>query len=100
MSATKTTQTELHTTKAKKVTYLGRRAEVFTIARSANAAKQSGERVSVVRWLDSAVGQPTEYSAGTIVASHIEGDGRTTNFVRYDEQIVTDPMQYAQQRLA
>lgn len=56
------------TTKIRKVTYLGQRAEVKEIPLG------GGVREVRVHWIDGAKGQPIEYSAGTITSQTVKGN--------------------------
>lgn len=56
------------TTKIRKSTYLGQRAEVKEIPLG------GGVREIRIRWIDAAVGQPIEYPAGTVTSRTIKGN--------------------------
>lgn len=66
-----TTTTALFTTKPKTATWKGRPGVTTTIARTATAARQCGERVSIIRWADT----------GEVTVRHLTGNGRTSALV-------------------
>lgn len=91
----------LHVTPTRRTAYHGSAADVFTVARSKNAATRSGERVVVMTWLDDASEANGGHPAGTVVARHIEGDGRTDEFKVHDTAVnPADPIAYATGRLS
>lgn len=57
-------------TKPRKVTYLGRRAELW----EERLAGPSGERTIFVRWIDDADERNGGYPAGTVTARRVTGD--------------------------
>lgn len=70
--------------------YLGVACQVTTFARTERAVKGTGERVAVMHWIEDAKGQPVEHPAGTIVARHIVGDGRTAKFKELSQLVCAD----------
>lgn len=65
----------------KKMTFLGARAEVKEI-RQAGA---DGVREFRYRWLDRAIGQTTEWEAGTVISRTIKGNSHRGTF-----EVLTD----------
>lgn len=66
-----------YTAKPIAVTYLGVPATVRAIRAT---RRTHSERVVITEWHATAVGQPVAYPAGTVVAAHMNGDGRTPHF--------------------
>jgi hypothetical protein len=64
-------------TKTAKVTYLGRRAEVWE---ERTGGPYSDRRV-FTRWIDDATETNGGYPAGTVTVRRVKGDGRNPNFV-------------------
>lgn len=86
-------------TKPRSVTYMGVPARVHEIRK----AGAHGERVVITRWEGKAIGQPTEWESGTVVARHCKGDGRKASFQVFDLQIFdhnAGAERWAEERLA
>lgn len=78
-------------------TYHGRRARVGTVG-----SQGFGRRVVVMEWLDDATPENGGHAAGTVVARHMKGDGRTADHVVYAEQTFDDlsaAFDWAEERL-
>lgn len=88
----------MYSSSPREVTYQGRRAEVWTIARTKGQARE-GERVLVTRWVDQASRENGSHPAGTVVVRHLRGTQHKGNLVRFDERVVADPAAYARHRL-
>lgn len=79
----------MHLHKSRNVTYLGRAAKVWTLTKTANA---TGERVQFVRWVEQATSENGGHAPGTVVASHMTGDGRYRDkFTKHAEAVFTGP---------
>lgn len=76
---------EARTVPFRQVTFLGVPATVATVALS------RANRIHVTRWLADAVGQPTEWPAGTVRLVRSTGDARKGTLVVHDEVTLTDP---------
>jgi hypothetical protein len=64
-------------TKARQVTYLGKRAEVW----EDREGGQYGRRTIFTRWIDASGAGNGNYPAGTVTARTVEGDGRKPSFI-------------------
>lgn len=61
-------------TKSRNVSYLGLAAKVRTLQRT---TRPLGELVDFTLWMEQATVENGSHKPGTVVARHIEGDGRT-----------------------